>query len=240
MMNWQSLQPLAYLAFHAVIWVSFLLGKLIYRPMRLPDLSGYLKVLPISLAFVVWDMIVTNHWWYFADRYTLFKVGSLPIEEILFFISVPYALLVITENIKQIKFDKFLALRWDIRQRVDVTNKINILLRAVFVLVGIVSVWQGWQYTAVVSLLLSIIWRSKYLNNRIFLVGLCFTLLTTFIFNYYLTALPIVTYNLDFKSPVLILTIPVEDFIYGLILYCLVFERYYFGGQSNLRIKNGL
>lgn len=214
----EILEPFAYLLFHLTVWGSLLVGKKLYPPMKLPSLRKITRVLPISIAFIIWDYLVANRWWYFSDKYTLFKIGSLPIEEIMFFISIPIALLTITENAKEL----FSSANYQ-----KISPKIFFLLKVLPLITLFFALLMKWEYTTTISLLTFFLMKKSELENKVFLYGMIFTLFATFLFNFYLTALPIVTYNQLFKSYWQIFSIPVEDFFYGLIFYKLIFSRYY-------------
>lgn len=214
----EILKPFAYLIFHLTVWGSLLIGKIAYPPMKIPNHKKLINAIPISIAFIIWDTLVTNRWWYFSDKYTLFKIGSLPIEEIMFFISIPIALVVITENFRAVIKSNY--------QKV-ISNRVFLLIKTIPLMILFFALFNGWEYTAIIALLTFVFTKKADLENKVFLAGLLFTLLATFFFNYYLTALPIVTYNQFLKSPWQIFSIPIEDFFYGLIFYKLIFSRYY-------------
>jgi len=68
----------------------------------------------VGLGYIIWDAIVTarGDWWFNYDYLSGISVIGLPIEEILFFVVVPYSCIFIYENLefffpdKQIRFNK--------------------------------------------------------------------------------------------------------------------------------------
>jgi len=214
----EILEPFAYLLFHLTVWSSLVVGKKLYPAMKLPSLKKIIRILPVSVAFIIWDYLVANRWWYFSDKYTLFKIGSLPIEEILFFISIPIALLTITENVNELFSSTY---------HQKISPKIFYLFKVLPLIALFFALLMKWEYTAAISLLTFLLMKKSELENKVFLTGLIFTFFATFLFNFYFTALPIVTYNQLFKSHWQIFSIPFEDFFYGLIFYKLIFSRYY-------------
>ncbi|MGA7687668.1 MAG: lycopene cyclase domain-containing protein [Jiangellales bacterium] len=89
------LQPYAYLGILAFILLATLplelyLGVRVWRrPRRLA-----LTVLPVVVVFTVWDLfaISRDHWFFDPDQTTgVLLFGTLPLEELLFFIIVPIA-----------------------------------------------------------------------------------------------------------------------------------------------------
>ena len=166
------------------------------------------------IPYIIWDVLVTGSHWRFNEAYTLdFRLLGVPIEEWLFFITVPFGCLLVWETLPDTKFSARLRyLRY---------------VRAVLYAMLPLGVWvfsTGRQYTGLVLCCLG-------------LVGLADTLLRTdlllqpktyiylaivsgliFVFNGYLTARPVVLYGEAYQSGYRILTIPIEDFGYGFTL----------------------
>lgn len=61
-----------------------------------------MAVLPVSAGFLIWDYLAVHAgWWWFDENYlTGLFVGSLPIEEILFFLVVPVCGLLTYEGVR--------------------------------------------------------------------------------------------------------------------------------------------
>ncbi len=201
-----------YLIFNLVIFFSSTLGVLLYPKAHWPHLKTTLQaILPLALFFIAWDMLVTDWWWYFNPQFTLgFFIGTLPFEEALFFFTVPWSILVLWENLR--------------RYRGPSTGSWSVFLIASSLVLGGASLITQWWYTASVSIgiLLVALWAHfqtpKLLADRLFQKFLGGIILLTTIFNGYLTARPIVEYNPAVKSGLHIFTIPVEDYLYGIIL----------------------
>lgn len=68
-------------------------------------------LLLVSLPFVVWDSWAASagHWMFNTDYVTGWYVFNLPIEEILFFVTVPFAMLYVWGVIKKFVPDKGIA-----------------------------------------------------------------------------------------------------------------------------------
>ena len=164
--------------------------------------------------YIIWDVCVTGSHWWFNKTYTLdFRLLGLPIEEWLFFITVPFGCLLVWETLPAPKLSTPLrSLRY-----------VRTVLYAT-VPIGIIVFSTGKQYTGLVLCCLG-------------LVGLADTLLRThlllrpktylylaivagliLVFNGYLTARPVVLYGEAYQSGYRILTIPLEDFGYGFTL----------------------
>lgn len=68
--------------------LEFVLRARVYRRWRIAALS----ILPVLLLFSLWDLvgIARGHWWYAPGRITgLHLPGSMPIEELCFFLVIP-------------------------------------------------------------------------------------------------------------------------------------------------------
>lgn len=192
--------------------------------MKFPSLQTIQKVAPVFIFFIIWDFLVTGTWWHFNPEYvtsiTYIPQLRLPFEEILFFVTVPFAILTLIENM--------LSKDWFLKQ-ISSTKYFRVIIGAVKLVLGvllILSIFNAWWYTATIILLLLVL-DYTMLKKRSFFLGLLFTLGATLIFNYYLTSLPIVLYNNLYKSSILIGTIPIEDFGYAVILYILLIKRAY-------------
>lgn len=89
---------------------------------------------------------------------------------------------------------------------------------------------EKWYSLAICGLLsivaLSSLNLNQWLRQKNALVFLGVVTVLTLIFNGYLTARPIVIYNLELMLPFRIGTIPVEDLLYGLCLLSLVVMTY--------------
>lgn len=64
--------------------------------------SFLLSVILVGIFFVTWDVWATlsQHWYFNSEYITGVKILNLPIEELLFFITVPYGCLFLYESIK--------------------------------------------------------------------------------------------------------------------------------------------
>jgi lycopene cyclase domain-containing protein len=71
------------------------------RPRRLA-----LTVLPVVVVFVLWDLyaISENHWFFDPEQTTgVVLFGTLPLEELLFFIVVPIAAVMTLEAVRVVR-----------------------------------------------------------------------------------------------------------------------------------------
>ncbi len=178
----------------------------------------WLAILLPAIFFVVWDEWFTHMGvWGFNPRYlTGLYIGSLPIEEILFFICIPYACVFTYEAVNYL-----MSWRMDIKQQ----NLITDILAALLFLLGVIF-FDRW-YTSVTFILASAflnlhrwVWKSDYLGK--FYVAFLFILIPFFLTNGILTGTGIeeqvVWYNDAENLGIRMLTIPVEDTFYGMLL----------------------
>ena len=180
------------------------------------------KYLPLSilfpyLLFVVWDIIfVKLGVWNFNLNYiTGISIISLPLEEHMFFIIIPYACIFVYECTNYYIKQDFLA---------PFTKVISIAIIAAMSLV--ILIFNDRLYTTITFSLfifslfyLQFIGKVKWLSR--FYVGYLFSFLPFLIVNGVLTSLPAVIYNNTENLGFRIGTIPVEDTFYGMLLILL-------------------
>jgi lycopene cyclase domain-containing protein len=183
-----------------------------------------------AIPFLLWDALVTGAHWHFNPLYVSgIKIINLPIEEILFFITVPFACLFTWEMIIRRAKDKTLNLNW-----------LRILLYLTLP-AGIYFFTIGKQYTGLTLCFLFLanivdhLLTTNLLFDRRFYFYLLLLVIFTLIFNGYLTWRPIVTYGVEYQLDFRIITIPVEDFFYGISLLWMNTSLYKF-----LLRKNGV
>ncbi|UCE07213.1 MAG: lycopene cyclase domain-containing protein [bacterium] len=188
--------------------------------------NNVFKAIVISLAaFVMWDSIVTGRHWWFNDQFTLgLQILGLPIEEWLFFITIPYASL----------------FTWEVfvtyfRNRE--MKGLQIIRSILFfgIPVGIGLFFWGKEYTGLVFIALGLVvlldWKLKtkmFIQLRT-IQYMTISTLAMLIFNGYLTWRPVVLYGETYQWGIRIFTIPIEDFGYGyaLILLCTILYEYF-------------
>lgn len=222
MMNWE------YLIFNLIIFLSPIVGVKLYKSAVLPKLKPYFfAALLVSTPYIVWDQIVAGAWWSFNPLYVSgIFIGRLPVEEVLFFFTIPFATLVLWVNIKKIFPDKILKVNYG---NVFLLAGLSISLYGIFI---------ERYYTFAVGLLFVLFVfvakrYSKLLSSALYIKFLGAVTLLITVFNGYLTARPVVVYSNDFISGIKVITIPVEDYIYGLVLVGLVVVFYeYFASKK--------
>ena len=176
----------------------------------------------IAAPFLVWDAFVTDRHWWFNPDYTLdTRIAGLPLEECLFFFTVPFAALFMWETIKFY----FPAKQ---SSRLQYVGYI-LLLGAVR---GIILIIHGKEYTGLVLIalacaaLLDLVLQTHLFAQTRLLIFLAALFIVTLLCNGYLTARPVVLYHEQYQLGIRLGTIPLEDFGYGFSLVLLVTSVY--------------
>ena len=185
-------------------------------------------VILTGLYFIIWDAYFTSLGvWGFNQQYlTGITVGNLPIEELLFFLCVPYAC-VFTFHCMN------MFMRNSLKGKGE--NAVTLILITILVAAGILNYQR--LYTCVTFLSLAVLlsiakyWlKVKWLGK--FYIIYTILLLPFLIVNGILTGtgleIPVVWYNESEIIGFRLLTIPIEDVFYGmeLILLNLLIYRY--------------
>jgi len=173
-----------------------------------------------ACCFIAWDMIFTEQgFWGFNEEFiTGIKIYNLPIEEILFFVCIPFACVFSYRC-----FNMIFKNSWNNNDRI-----ITMLISVILFVIGIWHWRRAYTATTFISISLLIvlvrfIFRQRWIGN---LYRAWLLLLPTFlIVNGLLTGTglssPVVWYNNEETLGVRILTIPVEDIVYSLELLML-------------------
>ncbi len=171
----------------------------------------------MSVAFLVWDALFTlTGIWSFNMNYVLNLYAlNLPLEEVLFFICIPFSCMFIHHLVKQ-------------KTSLIFNKKQSRLISIIFLLVITLMLTQGYNklYTftnSVIGLTLLItyiVFNPSFLQT--FFVTYFISIIPFLLVNGLLTWIPIVTYNNAENLSIRIGTIPVEDFIYSFSMLSLV------------------
>ncbi len=171
----------------------------------------------IAIVYLVWDALFTQIGvWGFSHKYTTgITLSNLPLEEVLFFICIPYAC-VFTYFV----FKKYILYRQLVAR--------DTLIKFIFLILFILYLIAGWgklyTTTAAVSayLVLRVLWNKPESIVKPFILMYFATLPAFLISNGFLTGYglsePIVWYNDAENLGIRCITIPIEDFIYGFSL----------------------
>ena len=204
------------------------------------NLKFYKNILPVGTAvlivggiYILWDVIAT--WrgdWSFNPEFLLgSQIFNLPLEEILFFLTVPYASIFIYETFKFYLKD----------QPIKFKLYIYIVVSVLFITSALI--WNNQYYTFTVLLfcalffVLASLTFSNILRSSVYWIWIFFCFIPFFIVNYFLTSLPIVLYNPDAIWGIRITTIPFEDFFYSFSMLSLYLLIYLLAKQKWQKLK---
>jgi lycopene cyclase domain-containing protein len=181
----------------------------------------FIAAIPVAIIFIIWDSTFTHLGvWNFNPQYiTGIYFFSLPIEEILFFICIPFSCV-----FTYYCLDKFYKLSWNTR----VENIFCIVLSLFLVIVGLL--FSGRLYTSVtfistafVCVILKFILKINWFGKAVSVYAIL--LIPFLIVNGILTGTgldePVVRYNEMENLNIRLFTIPVEDIFYGFELILL-------------------
>jgi lycopene cyclase domain-containing protein len=174
-----------------------------------------------AIFFIVWDSWFTKLGiWNFNDQFlTGVYLYNLPIEEVLFFFTIPYASMFLYEVLSLTVFNSTYHYRN--------TFLISLLLAGIFILISCINVDKAYTFTAFLFcsglIVFLLVIRSKYLIR--FYMFYLILLIPFFIVNGLLTGSfinrVVVGYNDMENLGIRFLTIPIEDFVYGMSMMLL-------------------
>lgn len=189
--------------------------------------SAWLAITIVAIPFIAWDALVTGRHWWFSPVYTIgVKIFELPVEECLFFFTVPFASVFVWEVVKH--YFPF---------HTGKTTTVISLLVSLMWMPGIYFAFTGKEYTAFalmalsVSFFIDLFLKTTITTQKRFYTFLGLTSIFMLIFNGYLTARPVVMYDAAYQLDWRVGTIPIEDFIYGyalIVLVVVVYEKLIF------------
>ncbi|MEO0236936.1 MAG: lycopene cyclase domain-containing protein [candidate division WOR-3 bacterium] len=214
-----------YLLINIFIIIFPLIGSILLYKYTLKKLiSFFISFISVGIPFIIWDSVATKRGdWFFNSKYVnTTRIFDLPLEEVLFFITVPYACLFLYEGIKFFVFDT----------KVKPLPKIVITsVGLTFILLGVYFIFTPYTSTIFFVTGLTFIMLSYCFNfllkNVHYYIFLVLIFILFFIFNSLLTGIPIVLYSKKAITNLRIGTIPVEDFFYNfslLTLYLGIYE----------------
>jgi len=174
----------------------------------------FISIFSVAAFFITWDFIFTSKGiWSFNREYLIGRfLLNMPIEEWLFFITVPYSCVFIYE-----------ALNYYIKK--DYLKKYSLTITGTLVLILVTVALFNFDklYTSVTLLLTStflivhwFIFKDKHMGR--FYMAYLVHLIPFFIVNGVLTWLPVVLYNDNENLGIRLFTIPIEDSMYSLLL----------------------
>jgi len=188
----------------------------------------------VALFFIVWDELFTRMgvWSFNKEFLTGIFIGSLPLEEWMFFFFVPYSCIFIYDSLKY-----FFKKDW----MQSISKQITFTLIPLLVLIAILN--YNRLYTSITFALTSvflivhyIVFKTRYLGR--FYLGYLVHLIPFFIVNGILTAFPVVIYNDSENMGIRMVSIPVEDSIYSMLLLIMNITIYEYLNERSV-LKKG-
>jgi lycopene cyclase domain-containing protein len=205
-----------YLLFNIVIFIPVFIFAYIFKPNFL-EKKLVRSISLVAVFFIIWDVAATylGHW-SFSPKYTLgINLINLPIEEVLFFVTVPFSsLFMLYLTIEKFK-NKKVSPYFD---KVFLTTA----SLSCFFLFG--NSFGEKQYTTIASSLSlgCLYWLTRYMQRqqKYFYTWLFVMFCLFFIFNLFLTWLPVVEYGPGNIIGFRVISIPIEDFLFNFVLMC--------------------
>lgn len=194
----------------------------------------------VGIVYIIWDAIVTarGDWWFNYEYLSGISIVGLPLEEILFFIVVPYSCIFIYENLEFFIPDK----------KTPFNRFFYIGLILIFSLAGIFFYYQDYTILALMScafFFIIAVWRfPNLLQSRNYWLYIAISMIPFIIFNYLLTSIPIVLYNPsaiwggDGVWNGRFFTIPLEDFFYNFSMLSFYLMLYLYFKKRLIPQKN--
>ncbi len=166
-----------------------------------------------AIFFIIWDHYFTiNAVWSFNDKYiTGIKIYDLPIEEIMFFIIIPYCCVFIYESLN------FLIRSSITTRSINIFNYALLLLFAYIAFTHVDKAYTFYtSFFASIYMAIIILARIDYMPKFYRAYIVC--QIPFFIVNGLLTSLPIVIYNDAENLGIRITSIPLDDMIYSFLM----------------------
>lgn len=211
-----------YLFFNTIVILGSLLAPIFYKKTKIPKIYKAMPAVLISaFIFVILDNLFTDWFWRFDEKYVLgIKIFKIPLEEMLFFLAFPYICLLIWENWKE-KFSK---------KEISKYRLFIVILGGL--LAGFLSYQKDLFYTSfmmfgiAVVIVFDLFLKTNVFRQKRFHTFQLVVFLPIFIYNFYLTARPVVIYNHFVKTNLKLLTIPFENFVFWFLLIALTIIIY--------------
>lgn len=170
-----------------------------------------------ALLYIVWDIYFTSIGvWSFNEAYiTGIKLVNLPIEEVLFFVIVPFCCIFIYECIRC--YFPGLANR-RLSDKILKGGGMLLFLAGIFFFDKYYSSWTFIFCAVFIAALFTAKHFFRDFHSTYFLISYAIILIPFLLVNGLLTAIPVVLYNDTENLGLRIYTIPVEDIFYGMLL----------------------
>jgi len=177
-----------------------------------------------AIFFIPWDIFFTKNkiWGFNKIHISNINFFDMPIEEWLFFFVIPYSCLFIYESVKYF---------FDLKKINDFSRKLFLIIAILLLVVAAMNPnksYTFWNFLFCGTFIVIVVPLLKFKNYGNFLISYLFTLVPFFIVNGILTdgdfdflfeTNPVVWYNNSENLSIRIITIPIEDFFYWLLLF---------------------
>lgn len=170
-------------------------------------------ILITGAFFIIWDhfMTVWNVWGFNKEYLIGFYIWKLPVEEWLFFFTIPYSCVFIYESLNFLVKNDRLS-----KYSKNISSTLAVIL-IIVVLFNTGKLYTAIKLTLTVFMLVYVLIENFDFMGKFYRAYLV-SLIPFFIVNGMLTALPVVTYNDSENLGIRLGTIPIEDIVYTLLL----------------------
>jgi lycopene cyclase domain-containing protein len=191
----------------------------------------FMAMLPVAVFFLVWDYFFTA-WgvWGFNEEYLIgVHLANLPIEEVLFFVVVPFACIFIYECFRYYIPKDYL------KPAAPYISAVLAIALPIIALFHISALYTSVTFllSAALVVLAQFVFKVKWMGW--FYLAYFVSLVPFLIVNGILTSLPVVWYNDAHNLGIRLYTIPIEDTMYSLLL--LLMNLWLFELIKNSKLK---
>ncbi len=179
----------------------------------------------VALPFILWDVWATGegHWSFNPDYIVGPRIAGLPLEEILFFFTIPFSCLFIFQVLNERKnLLKNIFEKVAIKLNKTYLKLISLLAAGILIVSALLTPTLSYTFVVLLtSAFTLLVLAFARLDQRFFRVYIIYIVIVFFLFltvNSVLTAIPVVSYSEIHTLGVRIGTIPVEDFFYNFSL----------------------
>lgn len=184
----------------------------------------FLAIIITGAFFIVWDILKTYYGvWSFNDDYLIgIYLFNLPLEEWLFFLTVPYSCVFIYEVLNYYFRKDYLG---------NISLKIGIILGIINIILAFIFYERAYTFVVflfngIFLLLHSFVFKFQWLGR--FFLAYFVSLIPFFLVNGLLTSIPVVIYNDAENMGIRLFSIPVEDTMYSMLLFLMNVSLYEF------------
>lgn len=191
----------------------------------------FMAMLPVATFFLVWDYFFTA-WgvWGFNEEYLIgIHLANMPIEEMLFFVVVPFACIFIYECFRYYIPKDYL------KPAAPYFSAVLAIALPIIALFHIEALYTSVTFLLAAALLVlaQFVFKVKWMGW--FYLAYFVSLVPFLIVNGILTSLPVVWYNNAHNLGIRLYTIPIEDTMYSLLL--LLMNVWLYEGIKNSKLK---